>query len=561
MDPSTDSKDSRLSLTEGSEESSDISSSEEDIASKYTKDYNLHNYSRTTERIIDIPPPASHVLTDEEFFTSDLFPNIPVITDHLFHEGRIMKKHFMWLLEQTFDILCEERTVISVDAPITVCGDVHGQYYDLLKLLEVGGDPAETNYLFLGDYVDRGNFSVECVILLFCYKICYSESFFLLRGNHECRHLTEYFTFKNECKMKYDMEIYDSIMDCFDTLPLAAVMNRQFLCLHGGLSPEMHSIDDIAVIDRFTEPPVSGIMCDILWADPMENFSPDVRLHFNRNSLRGCSFTYSHKAVCEFLDKNKLLSIIRAHEAQDAGYCMHTKNDKTGFPALITLFSAPNYLNSYHNKGAVLRYENNIINIRQFNESPHPYFLPGFMNVFNWSLPFIADKVSDLIKIILSLVDDSEAEQKELTIEARRDALRTKLKTAGFMLTLLKTTRQQRDAKEKEISGKSSIQVETTPMSKDEIVHDKRPDGADAILERVRNEHLNTPIAGPITNSKVLRRQKTREKLILARDMITTPNWVDISGEKPTVHIDESSTKTTTNSTTTTTTTTTSPRK
>jgi len=191
-------------------------------------------------------------------------------------------------------------------------------------------------------------------------------------------------------------------------------------------------------------------MCDLLWSDPMETFATDIDSTFEYNHVRGCSYNFSFGAVCDFIDRTGMLSVIRAHEAQDAGYRMHRRNEKTGFPSLITIFSAPNYLDAYNNKGAIMRYENNVINIRQFNCSPHPYNLPGFITAFAWSIPFVAEKVGEVLLYILNLVDDVEAEENELklkreyeTKERRREDLRNKVRTVSRMLRLYKSTRDE----------------------------------------------------------------------------------------------------------------------
>uniref|UniRef100_A0A8B9RAX6 Protein phosphatase 3, catalytic subunit, alpha isozyme n=1 Tax=Astyanax mexicanus TaxID=7994 RepID=A0A8B9RAX6_ASTMX len=357
-----------------------------------------------------VPFPLSHRLTMKEVFDCEGKPRVDLLKAHLTKEGRVEEAVALRIVNEGAAILRQEKTMLDIEAPVT--GEQAQVLYFSLPLL-----------ILLHD----GNLNaLKCISLSF-------SPFLSAVG-----------------KIKYSEQVYDSCMEAFDCLPLAALMNQQFLCVHGGLSPEIHTLDDIKKLDRFKEPPAFGPMCDLLWSDPLEDFGNEKsQEYFSHNTVRGCSYFYSYPAVCEFLQNNNLLSVIRAHEAQDAGYRMYRKSQTTGFPSLITIFSAPNYLDVYNNKAAVLKYENNVMNIRQFNCSPHPYWLPNFMDVFTWSLPFVGEKVTEMLVNVLSICSDDELMNDGDEIfdanaaAARKEVIRNKIRAIGKMAKMFSVLREE----------------------------------------------------------------------------------------------------------------------
>ncbi|KAH9568154.1 hypothetical protein CY35_03G063200 [Sphagnum magellanicum] len=247
------------------------------------------------------------------------------------------------------DIFLAQPNLLELEAPIKICGDIHGQYSDLLRLFEYGGFPPEANYLFLGDYVDRGKQSLETICLLLAYKIKYPENFFLLRGNHECASINRIYGFYDECKRRFNIRLWKTFTDCFNCLPVAALIDERIVCMHGGLSPELKSLDQIKKIPRPTDVPDAGLLCDLLWADP----DKDVQ-GWGEND-RGVSHTFGPDTVSEFLQKHDLDLVCRAHQVVEDGYEFFAKRQ------LVTIFSAPNYCGEFDNAGAMMSVDDTLM--------------------------------------------------------------------------------------------------------------------------------------------------------------------------------------------------------
>eukprot|EP01090_Pellita_catalonica_P019662 TRINITY_DN6767_c0_g2_i1.p1 TRINITY_DN6767_c0_g2~~TRINITY_DN6767_c0_g2_i1.p1 ORF type:complete len:558 (+),score=74.07 TRINITY_DN6767_c0_g2_i1:1-1674(+) len=355
--------------------------------------------------------------------------NVPELVAHLLKEGKLSHEFAMNLLGTATKVLSKEPTLLELtDMPVTIVGDIHGQFYDLMNLMKHAGDPKNgTRYLFLGDYVDRGSFSCEVVFYLCSIKINYPERVWLLRGNHESIGMTNFFNFKEEVLFKYNETVYDAFTKLFDSLPLAATVQGKhtgkYLCLHGGIGPSLNSLDDIRKIDRFGEVPDAGAFCDILWADPftdqytVNDESLLKSVEFLPNDIRGCSYVYGYKAVKDFLKRNNLSAIIRAHEAQQEGYQEHfflPEKERKKDPLVITVFSAPNYCDMYSNKAAYCIFNDQGYAFKQFSWVEHPAYLPDFMNGFTYSFPFLAEEVMKICGGFLKGTIESCYDSEEL---------------------------------------------------------------------------------------------------------------------------------------------------
>jgi len=240
------------------------------------------------------------------------------------------------------EIFLQQSAMLELEAPLKICGDIHGQYHDLLRLFEYGGFPPDSNYLFLGDYVDRGKQSLEAITLLFAYKIKYAENFFLLRGNHECASITRIYGFYDECKRRHNIRVWKQFCDVFNCLPVSALVDEKIMCMHGGLSPELTNLQQVHRLVRPTDVPDTGVICDLLWADPDKDIAGWAE------SDRGVSFIFGPDVVSNFLQKWDMDLICRAHQVVEDGYEFFAKRQ------LITLFSAPNYCGEFDNAGAMM---------------------------------------------------------------------------------------------------------------------------------------------------------------------------------------------------------------
>mmetsp|Transcript_1689 Transcript_1689/g.3329 ORF Transcript_1689/g.3329 Transcript_1689/m.3329 type:complete len:316 (+) Transcript_1689:447-1394(+) len=251
------------------------------------------------------------------------------------------------LCKRVKDELATEPNVLSVQPPVKIVGDIHGQFYDLMELFKVGGPLPENNYLFMGDYVDRGFFSVETLLLLFAYKVKYPNRIHLIRGNHETRQITQVYGFYDECMRKFgSCEVWELCTTAFDCLALAAEVgrgtNESRFAVHAGLTPSCDNIDQIQLLDRVCEVPHEGAMCDLVWSDP-EDITGGWGI-----SPRGAGYIFGSDIVQRFNHDNGITQICRSHQLVMNGYREMFNN------GLVTVWSAPNYCYRCGNAGAIL---------------------------------------------------------------------------------------------------------------------------------------------------------------------------------------------------------------
>ncbi|OBA27429.1 Metallo-dependent phosphatase [Hanseniaspora valbyensis NRRL Y-1626] len=364
------------------------------------------------------------------------------------------------------ELLIKDLNVLQLSTPITIVGDIHGQFHDLLEIFNIGGYIPETNYLFLGDYVDRGLYSLETIMLLLVLKLRYPNRIALLRGNHESRQITQSYGFYNECLNKYasglgeGVAVWKHITSVFDFLSLAAKIDNEIFCVHGGLSPNIQTVEQINVIDRFKEIPHDGPMADLVWSDP-ENF-----LQMDENfqvSTRGAGYLFGEEVVKRFCVKNKLKKIFRAHQLCQEGYQEHFNG------LLTTVWSAPNYCYRCGNKAVIV--ELNSVDSFYYNifEESHDYKLKTDTDVLMLNPSYFTLDEDEEYYDDEEEEDDDEEEEEEEDDDSDSDSdsdedsdeddiylTNDKLKNKGTDLEVVSSTKSSKNKNKNKNNDKSN---------------------------------------------------------------------------------------------------------
>ncbi|MCL7035799.1 hypothetical protein MKW94_003193 [Papaver nudicaule] len=329
---------------------------------------------------IEVEPQYTGARIEGEVVTLDF---VKKMLDDFKNQKSLHRRYAYQIVLQTREMLRALPSLVDVSIAegkhFTVCGDVHGQFYDLLNIFELNGLPSEDNpYLFNGDFVDRGSFSLEVILTLFALKCMTPSGIHLARGNHESKNMNKIYGFEGEVKSKLSEAFIELFAEVFCCLPLAHVLNGKVFIVHGGLfSVDGVKLSDIRKIDRFCEPPEEGLMCELLWSDPQP-------LPGRGPSKRGVGLSFGADVTKRFLQENKLDLVVRSHEVKDEGY--EIEHDGK----LITVFSAPNYCDQMGNKGAYIRFDAPDMkpNIVTFSAVLHPDVKPmayanNFLRMFS----------------------------------------------------------------------------------------------------------------------------------------------------------------------------------
>jgi len=265
-------------------------------------------------------------------------------------EGKILpERGLRFVCERAKEILIQESNVQPVKSPVTLVGDIHGQFYDVLELFKIGGYPPATNYVFIGDFVDRGHHSVETIEFLILLKIKFPSHITLLRGNHESRQVTFSYGLYEEINRKYgNSNPWQYLTDLFDYLPIAAVVDGRVFCVHGGLSPKMKRLDQINTIERKIEIPHEGPFSDLMWSDPDD-------IEYWGLNHRGAGYLFGSQVVKEFNHINGLELVARAHQLVNEGYKYWFAEE-----SLVTVWSAPNYCYRCGNVASILELDGSL---------------------------------------------------------------------------------------------------------------------------------------------------------------------------------------------------------